>query len=52
MEARCYHGGSGRTRMNEIHFHKGDAAAAVLMVLFLGIIIASRFIPAIPAGII
>ena len=52
MEARCYHGGSGRTRMNEIHFHKGDAAAAVLMVLFLGIIIASRFIPAIPVGII
>ena len=52
MEARCYHGGSGRTRMNEIHFHKGDAAAAVLMVLFLGIIIASRFIPAVPAGII
>lgn len=46
MEARCYHGGSGRTRMNEIHFHKGDAVAAVLMALFLAVIIASRYIPA------
>ena len=44
MEARCYHGGDGRTRMNEIHFHRGDAVAAVLMVLFLGVIIASRYI--------
>ena len=42
MEARCYHGGDGRTRMNEIHFHRGDAVAAVLMVLFLALIIASR----------
>ena len=46
MEARCYHGGSGRTRMNEIHFHRGDAVAAVVMVLFLAVIIASRYIPA------
>lgn len=45
MEARCYHGGAGRTRMNEIRFEKGDAVAAVLLVLFLAIIIGSRFIP-------
>jgi len=44
MEARCYRGGSGRTRMNEIKFRRGDAFAAVLMVLFLGVIIASRYI--------
>ena len=44
MEARCYHGGKGRTRMNEIHFHRGDAVAAVLMVIYLAVIIASRFI--------
>ena len=44
MEARCYNGGGGRTRMNEIHFRRGDAVAAVLMVLFLAAIIASRFI--------
>lgn len=45
MEARCYHGGSGRTRMNEIHFHKGDAVAAVIIVLFFAVLIASRYIP-------
>ncbi len=44
MEARCYHGGKGRTRMNEIRFDRGDAVAAVMMVLFLAAIIASRFI--------
>ena len=44
MEARCYHGGPGRTRMNEIRFDRGDAVAAVLMLLFLAVIIASRFI--------
>ncbi len=46
MEARCYNGGTGRTRMNEIRFAKADAVAAVLMVLFLAAIIGSRFIPA------
>ena len=44
MEARCYHGGPGRTRLNEIRFERGDAIAAVLMLLFLAVIIASRFI--------
>ena len=44
MEARCYRGGGGRTRMNEIKFRRGDAVAAVLMMLFLAVIIASRFI--------
>lgn len=42
MEARCYHGGTGRTRLNEIHFDKGDIIAAVLLVLFLAAIIFSR----------
>ena len=46
MEARCYHGGKGRTRMNEIKFERGDAVAAVLMMLFLAVIIGSRFIGA------
>lgn len=45
MEARCYHGGKGRTRMNEIKFARGDAVAAVLMALFLAVIIGSRFLP-------
>ena len=44
MEARCYHGGKGRTRMNEIRFNGGDAAAAVLMAVYLAAIIGSRYI--------
>lgn len=44
MEARCYHGGSGRTRMNEIRFHRGDAVAAVVMLALLALIIMSRSI--------
>ena len=44
MEARCYHGGSGRTRMNQIRFHRGDGVAALLVIAFLAAIIASRFI--------
>lgn len=31
MEARCYRGGEGRTRMNELVYKKGDGAAALVM---------------------
>ncbi len=34
MESRCYHGGEGRTRMNELHFSSADIIALVLGVLF------------------
>lgn len=45
MEARCYHGGVGRTRMKEIVFSRRDGVAGVLLVVFLGIVIASRWVP-------
>lgn len=44
MEARCYNGGEGRTRMNEIKFAKGDAFAAVLLIAFLAAVILTRYI--------
>ncbi len=44
MEARCYHGGDGRTRMNEIHFNKEDIVAGIIMLGFLALLIGSRFI--------
>ena len=44
MEARCYHGGEGRTRLNEIKFGRRDLVAAIILILFLGIIIYSRYI--------
>ncbi|MEE0741592.1 MAG: energy-coupling factor transporter transmembrane component T family protein [Emergencia sp.] len=44
MEARCYRGGKGRTRMNEMKFRGSDYSAFAVMVIFLGIIIAERII--------
>lgn len=45
MEARCYHGGVGRTRMKEIVFSRRDGVAGVLLAGFLGIVIVSRWMP-------
>ncbi|MDR3348378.1 MAG: energy-coupling factor transporter transmembrane protein EcfT [Acidaminococcales bacterium] len=39
MEARCYHGGEGRTRMHELALEKSDALAAAL-VGFLAVVLA------------
>ena len=45
MEARCYRGGKGRTRMNEIRFGKRDALAALfLLLLFAGVILIRIFV--------
>lgn len=44
MEARCYSGGAGRTRMNEIHFGTKDLFAAILLILSLAVVILTRFI--------
>lgn len=45
MEARCYHGGVGRTRMKEIVFSRRDGVTGVLLAVFLGIVIVSRWMP-------
>lgn len=42
MEARCYRGGEGRTRMNPMRYGKKDAAAFVLFVVYTVLIIYSR----------
>lgn len=42
MEARCYHGGAGRTRMHQTKLGKRDAVAAVIMVIYLALVILSR----------
>ena len=44
MEARCYRGGKGRTRMNEIKFGKRDLLAGILMILLLAVVIGERFL--------
>ncbi len=42
MEARCYRGGKGRTRMHEMRFRGNDYVAMVILVLFLGVTIFLR----------
>ena len=42
MEARCYRGGEGRTRMHKMEYEKRDYIAAVIVVLFFAIIIFER----------
>jgi energy-coupling factor transport system permease protein len=45
MESRCYHGGEGRTRMRELHFHFGDLWATLLLVFVLAGIAALEKLP-------
>lgn len=44
MEARCYRGGDNRTRLNEIKMVKHDYIALIIMAVFFGILIATRYI--------
>ena len=36
MEARCYRGGDGRTKMKPLHYHRRDYLAYLVMLLYLG----------------
>ncbi len=44
MEARCYHGGEGRTKMKPLKYEGRDRAAYLLMIMYLAVCIASRFV--------
>lgn len=48
MEARCYRGDVGRTRMKEMVYRVQDKIAYVVIFLGLAILIASRFVPSLP----
>lgn len=43
MEARCYRGGEGRTRLRQLQFMPGDAAAFIATGSFLAFVIADRY---------
>lgn len=46
MEARCYRGGEGRTKMKPLHYKKRDYTAYVIVAGYLTIcIIAGRIVP-------
>lgn len=44
MEARCYQGAEGRTRLKELKYTKTDAVAYVIVLICMGIIYLTRFI--------
>ena len=46
MEARCYHGGEGRTKMKPLRYAARDFGAYAIFVVYVGLIAASRFIAA------
>lgn len=47
MESRCYHGGEGRTRMRELHFHWGDLIACLVLAAFTAAVpLLQRYLPA------
>lgn len=39
MDARCYHGGEGRTKMKPLHYEKRDGMAYLFLILYIGIMI-------------
>ena len=43
MEARCYRGGEGRTRLRQLAYHTRDAAAFVVTACFVAFITMERF---------
>lgn len=44
MEARCYHGGEGRTRLHELHYENRDRVAGILVALILALAVTSRWV--------
>ena len=46
MEARCYHGGEGRTKMKPLKYHYQDRLAyAITMGYLIAIVVIGRFVP-------
>ncbi len=44
MEARCYRGGEGRTKMKPLRYQKRDRVSQVVLVLYLAVMIGTRFV--------
>lgn len=44
MEARCYHGSNGRTKMKPLKYSKKDYLAYIILILYLGICISLNII--------
>ena len=44
MEARCYHGGEGRTKMKPLKYSREDRNAYVILLLYFAVMIAARIL--------
>ena len=43
MECRCYHGGSGRTRLKQLKINANDIRCTVFCVVYFAVVFATRF---------
>lgn len=44
MEARCYHGGEGRTKMKPLHYKKRDGIAYLIVLVYFAAMIVTRVV--------
>ncbi|MBQ4069165.1 MAG: energy-coupling factor transporter transmembrane protein EcfT [Lachnospiraceae bacterium] len=44
MDARCYRGGEGRTKMKPLRYKKGDGIAYLVYVIYLGLIVGANYL--------
>lgn len=46
MEARCYHGGEGRTKMKPLRYEKRDYAAYLIVIAYvIAVVLIGRYVP-------
>ena len=46
MEARCYRGGEGRTKMKPLHYRPGDRIAYIVVILYtITVFVVGRYVP-------
>ena len=46
MEARCYRGGEGRTKMKPLQYHSRDRIAYIVVIVYvIGVVLVGRYVP-------
>lgn len=46
MEARCYHGGEGRTKMKPLKYHSRDRIAYIIIIVYvIAVVLIGRYVP-------
>jgi energy-coupling factor transport system permease protein len=50
MEARCYSGGEGRTKMKPLHYGREDRISYMILILFFAAVVVARILLPFPQG--